>query len=146
MQSFGTTETEKIARGIAGHLPQSNRSPVIFGLVGELGAGKTFFVRSFLRALGVKERIISPTFVLIKEYTLKHGHYTKAYHVDTYRLSPPLDLRPLGFNEMLKEKNVIVFIEWADRIKKLLPRDTIWITFEHGKKENERTIELITKN
>lgn len=142
MQSTSTAESEKIAEGIAKTLPSHHRNPLIIGLVGELGSGKTFFVKSFLRVLGVRERIVSPTFVLIKEYALKHSYHKKAYHVDVYRLSSQKDLSPLGFDKLLKEKKAIVFIEWADKIRNLLPSNAIWIKFKHGKKDNERTITL----
>lgn len=147
MQSASTAQTDKFAQDFAKKLARIHRSPLVIGLTGELGSGKTFFVRSFLRALGVKERVLSPTFVLIKEYTPKHSYYKKVYHIDVYRLSGARDLHPLGFDELLKEEKTIVLIEWADKIKKLLPSNTIWIKFKHGKKENERTITISkTKN
>lgn len=146
MQSTGTAETEKFTRSFAKHLPKSASGSFVLGLVGELGTGKTFFVGCLLKSLGVKDHIISPTFVLIKEYAIKHAFYNKVYHIDTYRITHPQDLLSLGFKEIVKEKKAIVIIEWADKVKKLLPRDTHWITFKHGKRENERTIKLITKN
>jgi len=151
--SRGTKETEKIVAGITRRLLATGRRPLVVGLVGELGAGKTFFARHFLRELGAEEKIASPTFVLIKEYKLYPerraakskdylAQYHKAYHVDAYRLTKPGDLNCLGFSESLQEKNAIFLIEWADKIKPLLPRDTIWIKFDHGKKESERIINL----
>lgn len=151
MQSNSTLETKKIAKNIAerllSHSLRSHQEPLVFGLVGDLGSGKTFFVKNFLNVLGVKAKVHSPTFVLMREYEIKKSQlaknkYSKAYHIDVYRLNNKKDLKHLNFSEILKEKNAIVFIEWADKIKKLLPKQTTWIKFKHGDKENERIIEI----
>jgi len=155
MRSISEAETKKFAQNIAKKLLQSyhkrHRGSLIIGLKGDLGAGKTFFVKSFLGAFGIKERVVSPTFVLMREYEIKNSNainkkYKKAYHIDAYRLHSLKDLRHLNFNKLLKEKNAILLIEWADKIKKLLPKKTLWMDFKHGKKENERIIKLITNN
>lgn len=151
MLSASTSQTKKIAQDIAKKIQRnyfkSRKGPLVIALAGDLGAGKTFFVKNFLQALGVKEKVSSPTFVLMREYKIKKSmagskKYTKAYHIDVYRFSDLEDLRRLKFKDVLKEKNAIVLIEWADRIKKLLPKKTIWIRFEHGAKENERMIDI----
>ena len=153
MQSNSTLETKKIAKNIAEKLLttsfKNNQIPLIVGLVGDLGSGKTFFVKNFLSALGVKAKVHSPTFVLMREYEIKklqlaQNKYSKVYHIDVYRLNNKKDLEHLNFSEILKEKNSIVFIEWADKIKKLLPKKTVWINFKHGNLENERVIEINT--
>jgi len=128
MVSKSVSDTKKIAKSLA--LKRKNH---VYALVGDLGAGKTTFVRAFLRALGVKSRITSPTFLIIRSYG-------NIYHIDCYRIDKPSELVKLGFKEILKNKNNIVLIEWAGRIRKLLPKNTQWIYFEHGKKENERNI------
>lgn len=121
-----------------------SQSSLVIGLVGNLGSGKTFFVKNLLATLGVKEKVSSPTFVLMREYALKKNKfnkiYNRAYHIDTYRLSNVKDLQAIKLDEVLKNKNAIVLIEWADKIKKYLPKKTIWIKFRHGAKENERHI------
>lgn len=142
MRSLGTNETKKIASDLAQTLLAKRSNPLVIGLVGELGAGKTFFVQSFLKRLGVKYPILSPTFVLVKEYSLKHGFYNKAYHVDLYRLSSPKDLPPLGLDRLLSRKRSIILIEWAEKARELLPGDAVWIKFEHGNEEQERFIRL----
>lgn len=128
MVSKSVSDTEKIAKNLA--LKHKNR---VYALVGDLGAGKTTFVRAFLRALGVKSRITSPTFLIMRSYD-------NIYHIDSYRIDKPSELVKLGFKEILKDKNNVILIEWADRVRKLLPKNTQWIYFEHGKKENERNI------
>ena len=135
MISQDVSETQKLAQELATKL-----SSRIFALVGDLGAGKTTFVQVFLRALGVGGRITSPTFVIIKNYVLKNKDYKRAYHVDCYRLKNSEELLALGFKEILDNPQNIFLIEWADKIKELLPKNTLWIKFEHGKNKNERNI------
>lgn len=115
----------------------------VIALSGNLGAGKTTFTQGFARALGIKTPVQSPTFVLMKIYALENKKYVKhLVHIDAYRIESPQELEHLGFRELLNDKDAVILIEWADRIKKLLPKDATWITFEHGKKINERIIKI----
>ena len=122
-------ETKKIAKLLA----QEISRPVVLALTGDLGSGKTTFIQGFLKGLGVKKRITSPTFVIMRTYNL-------VYHIDCYRLSKPKELLKLGFKEILQNPKAIILIEWAEKIRKILPKNTIWLEFKHGKKPNERVI------
>mgnify|MGYP001596023053 CR=1 FL=1 len=82
LNSKSVTDTEKFAQKLATKI-----SDRVFALVGDLGAGKTTFVQAFLRALGVRGNITSPTFLIIKNYELRIMNYGRAYHVDCYRLN-----------------------------------------------------------
>ena len=135
MITKGVVETRKIAQELA-----KKSKGRIFALVGELGAGKTTFVQAFLKALGVKGRVMSPTFVIMRNYQLKDGR--KVYHLDGYRIKEEKELVSLGFKDLIKDPNNIILIEWADRVKKLLPPETIWLEFEHGKNSKERIIKI----
>lgn len=152
IQTASASETQKIARILAeelSHAPRGRGAQVI-ALQGELGAGKTTFVQGFVQALGVKEKVKSPTFVLIKIYSLdqksrsKNPVYKHLVHIDCYRISSPRDLIHLGLKEILGDKDAIVLIEWADRIRKILPRDTFWIRFTHGSHAHTRMIRFST--
>lgn len=105
----------------------------MLGLTGDLGSGKTTFVQAFLRSLGVRGRITSPTFIFVKGYALKKnkGEYKKAYHIDAYRVQKPRDLLHVGFREIVHSPRHIVLVEWADKLKKVMPKNTKWIKFEH---------------
>lgn len=92
------------------------------GLVAPLGSGKTHFVKGLAKGLGVKTKILSPTFVL--ERIHKVGDRTKLHHFDAYRIGPN-EAIGIGLTELFGED--IVVIEWADRVRPLLPKDTIWI-------------------
>lgn len=119
-------ETQKLAQNLA----KEFKSGVI-ALSGDLGSGKTTFVQGFAKGLGIKDKIISPTFVLIRQ----HG---RLYHVDLYRID---NFSELGLEELFLDKNAIVLVEWAEKIKNLLPKNTIWITFKMLS-ENKRGIKL----
>ena len=132
-------ETGALAKKLAGELPIKKGS-LVLALFGDLGAGKTTFTQSFAKALGVRKRILSPTFLIMKRFPLAKGNFDNLYHVDAYRVAAS-DLKKLGIEKIFKEQN-IVLIEWADRVENILPERTIRIKFEHGTKENERQITI----
>lgn len=137
-------ETKKIARILAKDLIKRQKTHAqVLALEGNLGAGKTTFVQGFAEALGVKEKVLSPTFVLMKIYKIPRSQTFKhLVHTDCYRLDSPKDLLHLGFKKILTDKDAIILIEWADKIKKLIPQNAIWIKFRHGKPPLTRTILL----
>ena len=116
----------------------------VIGLRGNLGAGKTAFIQGFARAFGIK-KITSPTFLIIKNYQLKHSNYANLFHIDTYRINKFKELLALDFKNIIKNKQNLTIIEWADKIKKFLPASAIWIKFEHGKTLNQRIIKISDK-
>ena len=139
IKTKGARETRFLAQKLAKSFAK-RRGPLILALSGELGTGKTTFTQSFAKALGVKKRILSPTFLIIKRFPLKNSSFKNLYHLDAYRVKAE-DLRKLDVGEIFEGEN-IVLIEWADRVKEILPKGTIWIKFEHGERENERKITI----
>ncbi|MDO8467007.1 MAG: tRNA (adenosine(37)-N6)-threonylcarbamoyltransferase complex ATPase subunit type 1 TsaE [bacterium] len=135
---------EKIAKDILKSGPHKDHARVV-ALVGDLGAGKTAFAQGFAKALGIKRRLPSPTFLIFRKYPLEVVGYKFLYHVDVYRLSDAGELDVLDFDKILADPTNIVLVEWADKIKNILPRDSVWVYFVHGKKENERTIAIRNK-
>lgn len=144
-------ETKKLAKELVQTLRQAqgikdkNKHALVIALHGNLGAGKTTFVQGFLRGLGVKSKITSPTFVIAKSYKLKSISYAIAYHIDCYRIKKPAELILLGIKEIFSEPKNIVLIEWPERIKKIIPKNAVKINFFHGKKENERQINVFNR-
>ena len=143
--SKSAKETQKIAKILAEELldPRvSNQNGAeVIALEGNLGSGKTTFIQGFARALGIKEKVLSPTFVLIKIYKIrKSKKFRHLIHIDCYRLEKLKDLLHLGLKNFLKDRDAVILIEWADRVKKLLPKETFWIKFKHGKKFRERIL------
>ena len=124
-EAFLTTRREEETAYIGEILGRSLSDPLVIGLQGELGAGKTVFVRGAARGLGVLERVSSPTFVLLKIYQGR----LPVYHFDFYRLSTDESLDELGFEEYLPGDGV-AFIEWAERLPELLPPEHLQVTIE----------------
>lgn len=138
-------ETQKIAALLAEKIKKTApaKTPVVIALEGELGAGKTVFTRGFAKALKIKAKIKSPTFTLIKSYSLCAIPFAlcKFYHLDCYRLKNYKDLLPLGIKEILKDSQNIILIEWAERVKPILPKQCIRVHIDHiGPKERIITI------
>jgi len=133
MEQFFTKnekETQKLAQILAkeilkskGACPERNQGALVIGLEGNLGAGKTTFVQAFAKGLGIKARLTSPTFVLMKKYG-------SLFHFDCYRIKNEKDLLDLDFKEIIAEPKNIVLIEWAEKIRKFLPKNKIWIKFK----------------
>ncbi len=107
----------------------------VIGLIGDLGAGKTQFVKGFVAALGSDAAVTSPTFTLVHEYL---GGRLPVYHFDFYRLDSPDAVLRLGFDEYAAGDGVCL-IEWADRFPELLPNGAITIAIE-TRSEGERLI------
>lgn len=147
-------ETKKFAADLAKRLAKKRRrGALILALTGELGSGKTTFVQGFLRGLGVKKKITSPTFVLMKKFQIPNTKYQinskiqipkTAYHIDCYRIKKSNEFLKLGAKEILANPQNIVLIEWAEKIKKILPKNAAWLKFEHGGKITERIIKIGT--
>lgn len=111
---------------------------VIF-LYGNLGSGKTTFIQGLAKGLGVERRIISPSFIIVRNYNLKKGNF---YHIDLYRTQNNLDILGLGIDEILSDKNNIVALEWAEKITNNLPTKRTEIHFKYLD-ENKREIEIV---
>jgi len=143
IETRSSAETQEMAKMLAETIAAtSRRRAVVVGLQGELGAGKTTFAQGFARALGVTERVLSPTFVLMKIYPLKKGSFRRLVHIDCYRITSPKDITPLGLTEILKDPETIVLIEWPERMRKTIPRDALWLEFFHGAQPRERRITM----
>lgn len=141
--SHSPEETQKIASDLAQKIIKTKKGAVI-AMEGELGAGKTTFIQGFMASLGVNEKVKSPTFVLMKKYKLETGNQkqkTNLYHMDCYRIANYKDLRIPEFEEILNEEGNIVFIEWSERIKEILPKDIITVHIDHVS-ANERKITI----
>lgn len=138
MKSFLSKSDEDTKR-IAKDLAKKGEFRIV-GLTGELGAGKTTFVQGFAKGLGIKDKIISPTFVLIRQHKIPNTKKV-LYHIDLYRLESMEDIKHLGIEEIIGDPNNIVLIEWAEKMNNKLPPDTVFIKFEKLN-DNERRLEI----
>ncbi len=125
-------ETKKIARGLASKVKQGT-----VALSGELGAGKTTFVQGFAEGLGISDKIISPTFVLIRQHKIPESG-NMLYHIDLYRLEDSSQLQSLGLEEIFFDPNNLILIEWAEKAESLLPKKSIKISLEKIDEEKRK--------
>ena len=103
----------------------------VIGLSGELGAGKTAFVKALARTLGIEEEITSPTFVIMKSYAIpNHPFFTALTHVDAYRIEKDEEMEVLKFRDVLADQSRLVAIEWPERIAHFLPGTAIPVSIE----------------
>ena len=133
-------QTAGLGEKIANQLIISHQSSII-ALSGELGSGKTTFVQGLARGLGIKKRVLSPTFILMRQYAIRYMPYANFYHVDLYRVENEKDVRGLGLSEIWSNPENIVAIEWAEKIKKILPKRRWEIYFEYVS-DTERRISI----
>lgn len=137
-------ETQKLGKEFvpqSGILLRRTKGPIIIALYGELGSGKTTFVQGLAKGLGIKRRIISPTFIIVRSYKLKSQSSRFFYHIDLYRIESEKDIEGLGISEVLNDSQNIVAIEWAEKIKNLLPHKRWDIYFEYLS-DNKRRIKI----
>lgn len=129
--AHGPEETRAIGRELSLALPENS----VIGLSGDLGAGKTEFVKGIAEGLGAMDPVTSPTFTLIHEY---RSCRLPLFHMDFYRLETEKELDEIGFDDYLREPGICA-IEWADRFPDRVPRDAIWVQIQISS-ANERLI------
>jgi tRNA threonylcarbamoyladenosine biosynthesis protein TsaE len=140
MRAFEETMTHSVAEteALAARLAETLRGGECIALNGDLGSGKTQFVRGLVRGLGGNTAAVSsPTFVLLHVY---QGGRLLVFHLDAYRVAGPEDFESIGFTELLEQGGVVV-VEWAKRVDALLPEGTICVDIE-SIGETERRIEI----
>ena len=130
--SADETATKAIGAAVAGLLEPGD----VVGLAGDLGAGKTRLVQGAADALGTDGPVLSPTFMLVREY----DGDPPVHHVDAYRLSGPLELEDLGLEDVLST-DAVVFVEWADRVLAALPESWLELVL-HIRDDDGREIDV----
>lgn len=132
-------ETQKLGQKLAKEiLIKKRKGAFILALIGNLGGGKTTFLQGFAEGIGTKEKILSPTFVIQKRFSACAGR-SNFYHIDCYRLNKPEDILELGWKEIIKNTDNIIAVEWPEKIKKFLPKNTITVEFAYLEK-NKRLV------
>ncbi len=138
-QSIVTTspsETRKQGK-MFGKKALLGEGPFFLALYGNLGSGKTTFLKGFAKGAGVKEEVTSPTFLIYKKYKTERGK--NFYHFDAYRIEGK-DLSLLGFEKIIKERKSIIATEWSENIEEKIPREAIKISFSYLSPKKRRLI------
>lgn len=142
--SHSLQETSAIAAQIVGDLShkKTKSEATLVCLSGHLGAGKTTFVQAVAKHLGVVEEITSPTFVIMKQYPLRHAPWSQLIHIDAYRLESGSELQMLDFEKLVADPRNIILIEWPENVKEILAgaKDKTVITFELAERNDERIL------
>ncbi|OGY21715.1 MAG: tRNA (adenosine(37)-N6)-threonylcarbamoyltransferase complex ATPase subunit type 1 TsaE [Candidatus Woykebacteria bacterium GWB1_45_5] len=159
-----TSKSAEETKSFAKNLAKKIKAGEIVALYGSLGAGKTTFVQGLVAGLGYEGRVFSPTFIFVRPYKLANSKHPPArlrqanragktgnrkqkgkiktlYHIDLYRVEKETDLKTLGIEEFLADKDAASVIEWPEKIDKILPKETIKIKIEIIG-ENERRIKV----
>ena len=132
--SLDLDDIQRLAGSMLRHLP--NRS--VIGLVGTLGAGKTTLVQAIARAAGIDSSdVTSPTFTLLQTH---HGSIT-IHHLDAYRIADEDEFLELGVDELF-DAEAWTLIEWADRVRDVMPANALWIQIRIGSDGQSRSVEF----
>ncbi|MBI4155858.1 MAG: tRNA (adenosine(37)-N6)-threonylcarbamoyltransferase complex ATPase subunit type 1 TsaE [Candidatus Zambryskibacteria bacterium] len=124
----------------------SKARATVVGLYGELGAGKTTFTQVVSLALGVSEKVLSPTFVIMKIYNIvKVGDISPTFnhliHIDAYRMDSSDELLHLGWKEIISNPKNLILIEWPEKVADIMP-EHIKVNLAHISKDS-REIEIV---
>ncbi len=162
MISHSLLETEKITQEFLENLEPKKDSATVVGLYGNLGAGKTAFTQCVARVLGISEKVLSPTFVIMKVYELKYevrstkyenqnlnssnfklrnSNFDHLIHIDAYRMDSSDELLHLGWKEITSNPKNLILIEWPERVLDIMP-EHISIKFETLEDQNSRQIDI----
>ncbi len=137
-------ETKKLGEKIVKKVKPAKSGATVFCLKGDLGAGKTTFLQGFGIGLKIKEKIQSPTFIIMNRYALKNNNFKNFFHFDCYRLEKPKEIINLDFKEIIADPDNLVAIEWSSKIQKFLPSQRTEVFFEIIDQEKRKiTIKII---
>lgn len=125
------SHSEKETKEFAQDFAQNLKGGEVLCLYGDLGSGKTTFVKGLAKGLGIKETVVSPTFILHRSYPIPRAKPLKLHHIDLYRIEGLQDVESLGLGEIFADDKSITAIEWAEKIKALLLRKRIDIFFKY---------------
>ena len=145
--SRSVQQTHKIAKDVlnwALSVAPGFNEAIVVALEGDLGSGKTSFTQGFAKHLGIKEKITSPTFVILKKFKIPQQGGTgvkNLIHIDAYRIEKSEEILELRWNEFINDPSYIILVEWADKIKNILPKKYFLVKLECIS-EKERSLDI----
>ena len=136
---IGEKETEDKAKNFAS-LIKGFKNSLVINLIGNLGAGKTTFVRGLIQELGFDEFVKSPTFTIVESY---ESDNLKVFHFDLYRIEDDKELQAIGVEDYLTEENAITLVEWPEKSKRYFNNPDYIIELNHCDNDEKRLINII---
>ena len=136
---IGEKETEDKAKNFAS-LIKGFKNSLLINLIGNLGAGKTTFVRGLIQELGFDEFVKSPTFTIVESY---ESDNLKVFHLDLYRIEDDKELQAIGVEDYLTEENAITLVEWPEKSKRYFNNPDYIIELNHCDNDEKRLINII---
>ncbi len=130
-------QTEKLGEDFAKNLKPQD---VVF-LIGNLGSGKTTFTKGIARGLGIKNRILSPTFIVVRSHSTANERIQTLYHLDLYRLKDEGEVLNVSLTDYMNDEKGIVVIEWPEVSQEIVKKNAWKVKFET--KDDERSIEIL---
>ena len=121
-------DSQNLGAEVANYIKTRGGETKIVCLYGDLGSGKTTFSQGFAKALGITSRLLSPTFIIVRRYLLPE--HSVLFHIDLYRIEKDTNIHTLGLEEIFRNPDAYVLIEWAERLGSFLPKKRIDMTFE----------------
>jgi tRNA threonylcarbamoyladenosine biosynthesis protein TsaE len=147
-KTFSQNEIPEIARDLLKNLGARSQSlgASILALSGDLGAGKTTLCQAIARELGVKENVVSPTFVIMKMYDIDPARSqslgaSRLIHIDAYRLESSSELEKLGWKEIISDSQNLILIEWPEKVQDIIPKDSHLVSLSHVE-EGVRAVQI----
>lgn len=139
-KTFKKTDIGHVAEEVLSKISSGEKATVV-ALSGDLGAGKTTLTQQIAGLLGVKEAVISPTFVIMKIYGLSKQKWKHLVHIDAYRLESEKELELLGWHEMINDSSNLILIEWPEKVPGLT-KDALFVSLSH---KDEHTREILVR-
>ena len=136
---IGEKETEDKAKNFVS-LIKGFKNSLLINLIGNLGAGKTTFVRGLIQELGFDEFVKSPTFTIVESY---ESDNLKVFHFDLYRIEDDKELQAIGVEDYLTEENAITLVEWPEKSKRYFNNPDYIIELNHCDNDEKRLINII---
>ncbi len=138
------SETEELGKKIGSFIKEGRIKKRIFALTGDLGGGKTTFVKGLAKGLGINKRVLSPTFVLCREYPFSKDRFL--FHLDLYRLDSLKAVESIGIKQIFSGTKNLAIVEWAEKAMELFPKETIRVYFKYlGEKKRKIKITGVSK-
>ena len=138
------TNSKQKTVALAENLAKTLKGGDFLAFFGDLGSGKTTFIQGLAKGLGIEKRIISPTFIIVRHYELKpktsNVKLKNFYHIDLYRTETKNDILGLGMDEIIKDENNVVALEWAEKMGDLMPKRRIDISLEYLGEDQRKII------